>query len=165
MHVVAGGLREFGCELLGDVGGLLAPDGLQRLCGRAHHGVLADEHEPAFSERLDEAEERREAGREDLLGAGGGRDRCVDVAQEPTAGVADAGGDEAVLGSEVFVEDRLGDARPQSDLVHRRGSEAAFGEDRLGHTKQLLLALSPREAAARLGADHPVDSIGPGYLQ
>ena len=79
-----------------------------------------------------------------LLGAPGGGD-CS--AARRSIEPVHAGPEEPLLAAEQLVDDRLRDARPAGQLVHRGAGVAALGEQRLGELDQLALAHRARHPA------------------
>ena len=85
---------------------------------------------------------------------------AADLLEQPPAGALDAGQEQPLLGAEVVVQHRLGDAGGGGDLVHRDAVVAALGEQPLGGGDHLRLAHGARRAAARIRSLCVVSLIG-----
>ena len=107
---------------------------------------------------LDEAE----VGGEPLLHAVApglhARGRLGEHFEQPAADVLEHGDEQRPLRQEVLVEDRLGDARGEREVVHRGGVEAAVGELDARHVEQLTAPLVGSEPRRRDAARVPSPS-------
>ncbi len=120
--------------------------------GRAR-GQLAEQHRPAVTVLFDEGQEFPGPRPQTLDGRILGVGRGLEPGEQLTAGALDVGGVQALLGLEVRVQHRLGDAGPRGDLVHRTVVEPAHGEHLAGDVEDQLLPYC---------SGHPA---GPGFAR
>ena len=154
-------------QQLGDQLGELAPDRGALVGERAGAlGDLAEQDRPRVALALDEVEDREQAVPELLVGWRAGVDAVAQRRQQPQPRPPHARLVEALLGAEVRVDHRLGDAGGLRDRVDGGRVEAALGERALGRLEHLLLAHLARHAARSAGCARSHGSCWghPGYI-
>jgi hypothetical protein len=141
----------------GDGGGDLA---------RLRHG-LVEEDAPGVAVAIDEVIEGHDAVAQGLGGRGGALDGLGDRGDQRLARRRHARLVKPLLVAEIGVQQGLLDADLQRDVLHRHGGEAAAGELLARHAQHLLLAVGPRQAAARGrvvdGARHAPGTVAAVY--
>ena len=130
--------------------------------------ALPHQAAPAVAVLVHDGEERHEAGpvaRLERLLAFRRPPRGDDRVLEFVAGVLDDRGEQALLGPEVVIDDRLGDSRRVGDHLHGRVGESVLPEDPLGDRNDLPLALEPAQPGSTRGSGQgaPASPAGDGW--